>query len=101
MLILRTYEAICPTCDEITDIGLPDSPGTESQRVQLRCWSCGTDWMLKVESVGRRRLPQLRCLHIRNHSATARRLADSNAGQHQSGSSELNRMKKTFDQLQL
>jgi len=101
MLILRTYEAICPTCDEITDVGLPDWPGAESQRAQLRCWSCGTDWMLKVDPVGRRRLPQLRCLHIRNHSATAPRLADSNSGQHRSGSSELNLMKKPFDQLQL
>jgi hypothetical protein len=101
MLILRTYEAMCPTCDEITDVGLPDSLWTESQGAQLRCWSCGTDWMLKVERVGRRRPPQLRCLNIRNHSATVPRLADSKSGQHRPGSSELNLMKKTFDQLRL
>ena len=101
MLILRTYEAMCPTCDETTDVGLPDSLRAESHGVQLRCWSCGTDWVLKVERVGRRRPPQLRCLNIRHHSATTPRLADSNPGQRRSGSSELNLMKKTLDELRL
>jgi len=101
VLILRTYEAMCPTCDNVTDVGLPDSFRAESQGVQLRCWWCGTDWVLKAERVGRRRPPQLRCLNIRHHSATTRRLAASQPEQHRSGSSELNLMKKTLEELRL
>ena len=70
MLILRTYEAMCPTCDEITDVGLPASLRAESLGEQLHCSSCGTNWILKVERVDRSRSRQLRFLNIRVQDST-------------------------------
>lgn len=76
MLILRTYEAMCPTCDEITDVGLPASLRAESQGAQLHCRSCGTDWILKVKRVNRCRSRQLQFLNIRIQSSAISRMTE-------------------------